>query len=139
MSSEQPNNFKALSSTSILLPEANSDQLSLEPLPVTKILFLSLLKKYPKSSGYDLMHKVTEFFHNRLTIQSGSIYPALRELEKQQLVSSELASPSRRKRRVYTLTALGERELSLLSEIVRKRMNLLMRPLLELIDQSSDS
>jgi DNA-binding PadR family transcriptional regulator len=48
-------------------------------------------------------------------------------------------TPSRRKRRVYTLTPAGEDELSLLSEIIRKRMDFLMRPLLELIDQSTKS
>ncbi len=125
-------------SSSILIPEANSDHLSLEPLPVTKILFLSLLKKYPKSSGYDLMHKVSDLFHNRLTIQSGSIYPALRELEQQELVFSEMVTPSRRKRRVYTLTPTGEEELSLLSGIIRKRMDFLMHPLLKLIETSGD-
>jgi DNA-binding PadR family transcriptional regulator len=85
------------------------------------------------------MNKVTEFSHNRLKIQSGSIYPALRELEKLKLVSSELVSPGRRKRRVYTLTADGEKELSFLAEIIRKRMDLLMRPLLKLLEDASDS
>ena len=139
MPSKTSNTTKKSSSSSILIPEGTSDQLSLEPLPVTKILFLTLLKKYPKSSGYDLMHKVTEFSHNRLSIQSGSIYPALRELEKLKLVSSELVTPGRRKRRVYTLTSLGESELSFLADIIRKRMDLLMRPLLELLETSSDA
>ena len=139
MPSKAPNNTKKAPSSSILIPEGKSNKLSLEPLPVTKILFLSLLKKYPRSSGYDLMNKVTEFSDNRLTIQSGSIYPALRELEKLNLVSSELVSPGRRKRRIYTLTPEGEHELSFLAKIIRKRMNLLMRPLLELLEDASDS
>jgi DNA-binding PadR family transcriptional regulator len=139
MPSKTPTNSKDLPSSSILIPEGKSNQLSLEPLPVTKILFLSLLKKYPQSSGYDLMNKVTEFSHNRLSIQSGTIYPALRELEKLNLVSSELVSPGRRKRRIYTLTSEGELELSFLAKIIRKRMDLLMRPLLELLEDSSDS
>jgi DNA-binding PadR family transcriptional regulator len=139
MPSKAPNTSNKSSSSSILIPEGTSDQLSLEPLPVTKILFLTLLKKYPQSSGYDLMHKVAEFSHDRLSIQSGSIYPALRELEKLKLVSSELVTPGRRKRRVYTLTPAGESELSFLADIIRKRMDLLMRPLLELLETSSDS
>ena len=138
MPPKTPSKTKDLPSSSILIPEGKSNQLSLEPLPVTKILFLSLLKKYPQSSGYDLMNKVTEFSHNRLTIQSGSIYPALRELEKLNLVSSELVS-SGRKRRIYTLTSKGELELSFLAEIIRKRMDLLMKPLLELLEDSSPS
>jgi DNA-binding PadR family transcriptional regulator len=139
MPSKPPTNSKKSPSSSILIPEGKSNQLSLEPLPVTKILFLSLLKKYPRSSGYDLMNRVTEFSHNRLTIQSGSIYPALRELEKLNLLSSELVSSGRRNRRIYTLTSEGERELSFLAEIIRKRMNLLMKPLLELLEGSGTS
>jgi len=139
MPPKKPSSTSKSPSSSILIPEGKTNQLSLEPLPVTKILFLSLLKKFPRSSGYDLMNKVTEFFDNRLTIQSGSIYPALRELEKLNLVSSELVSPGRRKRRVYTLTSQGEQELFFLAEIIRKRMNLLMKPLLELLEDSNNS
>ncbi|MHA2203324.1 MAG: PadR family transcriptional regulator [Candidatus Hodarchaeales archaeon] len=133
MSSDNQEKTKNSKTSSILMGKVKKKQLSFEPLPVTKILFLALLKKYPNSSGYDLMQRVKEFSDNLIEIQSGSIYPTLRDLEKLDLVTSE-QQPKGRKRRLYTLTESGKRELTVLGTLLRTRMRLLMSPLLELIE-----
>ncbi|MFX1504876.1 MAG: PadR family transcriptional regulator [Promethearchaeota archaeon] len=133
MSSKNQEKPKDSKTSSILMRKPKKNQITFEPLPVTKILFLALLKKYPNSSGYDLMQRVREFSNNLIEIQSGSIYPTLRDLEKLDLVTSEQQSKGR-KRRLYTLTETGKRELSILGGLLQIRMRLLMKPLLELIE-----
>jgi len=133
MSSDNHEKSKNSKTSSILIGKPKKNQISFEPLPVTKILFLALLKKYPNSSGYDLMQRVKEFSDNLIEIQSGSIYPTLRDLEKLDLVTSK-QQPKGRKRRLYTLTESGKKELAILGELLRTRMRLLMKPLLELIE-----
>ncbi|MHA1522341.1 MAG: PadR family transcriptional regulator [Promethearchaeota archaeon] len=109
-------------------------QLSLEPLSLGRSLFLALLNKNPESSGYDLMHQVLELTKNNLNIQSGSIYPTLRELEKSGFVTS-IQQTSGRKRRLYTITNEGRSELFKMGKMMRTRMEILLLPLLDLIDQ----
>lgn len=133
MSSDNREKNRNSKTSSILIDKEKKNQISLEPLPVTKILFLALLKKYPNSSGYDLMQKVKKFSDNLIEIQSGSIYPTLRDLEKLNLVTSEQQLEGR-KRKLYTLTKSGKRELTVLGKLLRTRMRLLMSPLLELIE-----
>ncbi|MHA1974997.1 MAG: PadR family transcriptional regulator [Candidatus Hodarchaeales archaeon] len=106
----------------------------LVPLPVAKILFLTLLKKHPNSTGYDLIQKGTKFVKNEIKIKSGSIYPILREFEELGLVTS-IQQESGRKRRVYVLTKEGEKELIALGKILKFRVNLLINPLLEIIEK----
>jgi len=110
-----------------------NNKITLEPLPITKILFLALLKKYPNSSGYDLMQKVNELSKNRVQIKSGSIYPTLRELEKMDFAKSTQLTTGR-KRRLYTLTEKGRTELTLLIEGIKDRMNFLLYPIFKLIE-----
>ncbi len=105
----------------------------LVPLPVAKILFLTLLKKFPNSTGYDLIAKGEKFAKDKIKIQSGSIYPILREFEELKLVTST-QQESGRKRRVYVLTDKGNKELVILGKMLRFRMNNLVNPLLDIIE-----
>jgi DNA-binding PadR family transcriptional regulator len=105
----------------------------LVPLPVSKILFLALLKQYPNSTGYDLINKGAEFAKNKVEIKSGSIYPILHEFEELNLVTST-QQDSGRKRRKYTLTDKGEKELAALGRMLRFRMDLIVNPLLSIIE-----
>ncbi len=107
--------------------------ISLEPLPVAKSLFLTLIDKNPQSSGYDLMQQVMELTDNHLNIQSGSIYPTLRELEKGGLLSSNQQTTGR-KRRLYTITAQGKSELVNMGRFMRFRWEIVLLPLLDLIE-----
>ena len=112
---------------------SKNDKITLEPIPITKILFLALLKKHPNSSGYDLMQKVNELTENRIQIQSGSIYPTLRELEKMDFVNSNQLTTGR-KRRLYTLNEKGRKQLTMLGGIMKDRMKFIIHPLLKLIE-----
>ena len=89
----------------------------MEPLPVGKILFLTLLNKTPNSSGYDLMQQVLELTDSQIVVQSGSIYPTLRDLEKGGLLSSNQQTTGR-KRRLYTITAEGKSELAKMGRLI---------------------
>ena len=108
-------------------------QSPLVPLPVAKILFLTLLKQFPNSTGYDLIQKGAKFAKNKVTIKSGSIYPILHEFEELHLVTSTQHEEGR-KRRVYVLTEKGQKELLVLGALLRFRMNLLINPLLDIIE-----
>ena len=112
---------------------SKNSQKSLEPLPITKILFLALLKENPKLSGYDLMQKVEEFSKGFIHMQSGSIYPTLHELENLDLVKSE-QELNGRKRRVYFITENGKNELKQHGKSMRFRFTILLKPLLDLIE-----
>ena len=117
-----------------MIQNKSKPKISLEPLPVGKILFLTLLNKTPNSSGYDLMQQVMELTDNHINIQSGSIYPTLRELEKGGLLSS-IQQTTGRKRRLYTITTQGKSELVNMGRLMRLRMKILLLPLLDLIEQ----
>ena len=108
-------------------------QSPLVPLPVAKILFLTLLKQFPNSTGYDLISRGAKFAKDKIEIKSGSIYPILHEFEELSLVTST-QQESGRKRRVYVLTDKGEKELVTLGKMLRFRMNLLVNPLLNIIE-----
>jgi PadR family transcriptional regulator, regulatory protein AphA len=79
-------------------------------LSATARVILGLLKFAPRT-GYDVK-RVTDFSTRYFWRASyGQIYPELRGLEKAGLVRSREEPYGRRKRRVYDLTATGERAL----------------------------
>jgi len=65
------------------------------------------------SYGLELIERVYERTHGEIRIVQGSVYPTLRDLEKEGLVESyegeSLASRGGRPRVYYRLTAAGER------------------------------
>lgn len=65
--------------------------------------------------GLDLIARVSDRTKGKLQLGSGSVYPALRDLEREGLVVSREGAPSPqrggRPRRYYRLTALGARTL----------------------------
>jgi PadR family transcriptional regulator, regulatory protein AphA len=80
-------------------------------LSATARVILGLLKFAPRT-GYDVK-RVTDFSTRFFWRASyGQIYPELRALEKAGLVRAREEPYGRRKRRVYELTARGERALS---------------------------
>jgi PadR family transcriptional regulator PadR len=70
-----------------------------------------------------LVARVSERTNGRLQLGSGSVYPALRDLEREGLVESREADPSPerggRPRRYYKLTAEGLRALKETRAVVR--------------------
>src|SRR5207249_1874542 len=65
--------------------------------------------------GLELIERLKERTHGKLEFRQGSVYPALRELERDQLVSSYETAPTTerggRPRIYYQITAQGRRAL----------------------------
>lgn len=70
------------------------------------LLILSLLVKESKH-GYAISRELFE--RTGILIGAGTIYPLLYELEKKELIKGEWASPTRRSKRVYTITQKGQK------------------------------
>ncbi|HWA94685.1 MAG TPA: PadR family transcriptional regulator [Terracidiphilus sp.] len=62
--------------------------------------------------GYGVLLRIQQISGEELTIQQGSLYPALYRLEHQGAIASEWGeSENNRRAKYYTLTALGRRRL----------------------------
>jgi PadR family transcriptional regulator PadR len=61
--------------------------------------------------GYGILLRIQQISKDRLTIQQGSLYPALYRLEHQGWIASEWGeSENNRKAKFYRLTASGKRK-----------------------------
>src|ERR1700757_3316105 len=85
----------------------------------TEPALLLLLREHP-AHGYDLLERLPELT-GEARIEMGNLYPLLRRLEEQGLVSSEWddSSPGPAKRR-YAITPAGERLLDHWAEALRR-------------------
>ena len=62
--------------------------------------------------GYGVLLRIQQVSHDKLTIQQGSLYPALYRLEHQGLIAAEWGvSENKRRAKYYRLTAAGKRRL----------------------------
>ena len=62
--------------------------------------------------GYAIAQHIERLSNEVLTIEQGSLYPALERLQKKGWITSKWAeSPTGRKARYYTITAAGRRQL----------------------------
>ncbi len=62
--------------------------------------------------GYGVLLRIQQISSDQLSIQQGSLYPALFRLEHQGLITSEWGeSDNKRKAKFYRLTASGRRQL----------------------------
>jgi DNA-binding PadR family transcriptional regulator len=104
----------------------------LEPVPLVRALLLALIRKTPGVSGYDLMKAVSEFTKGAIELSSGTVYTELRRLEKNNKLSSSRETTGR-KRRVYSLTKQGEKELLHLIDQIKKRVEIVLNPLMEFV------
>ncbi|MEX3105990.1 MULTISPECIES: PadR family transcriptional regulator [unclassified Streptomyces] len=73
-------------------------------------LILAVLEKEPLH-GYAVMEALQVSSGGALDLPTGSLYPALRRLERAGLVESEWSTVGGRRRRTYQLTATGNRAL----------------------------
>ena len=83
-----------------------------ELLPGTlDMLVLKTLTVQPLH-GYAIAQHIERLSDEVLTIEQGSLYPALERLQKKGWITSKWAeSPTGRKARYYTITAAGRRQL----------------------------
>ena len=73
------------------------------------LIVLDVLRDGP-SYGYGIVKRIFEQSKHTINWQDGTIYPVLRQLEKQGFVTSHWQGPKHgRQRRYYCLTARGQR------------------------------
>lgn len=75
------------------------------------LLLLAALEGGP-AHGYALIERLRQQSGGTLDFPEGTIYPALHRLERTGLFSSVWDESAPRRRRVYTLTSRGRRELA---------------------------
>ncbi|MHA1112752.1 MAG: PadR family transcriptional regulator [Promethearchaeota archaeon] len=108
----------------------------LSPLPLTRVIILTLISKFPNITGYTLMKKkVPENLHPDISLKTGTVYSELRHLEHSGKLTSEQDETGRKERR-YAITKLGQQELAQLSKQIQNRRNFVIGPLLKLIHEA---
>ncbi len=76
------------------------------------LLILKTLQTGP-SHGWDIAQRIRQVSRDVLSVNQGSLYPALHRLEAQGRVASEWgASENNRRAKFYRLTAAGRRQLA---------------------------
>jgi len=76
------------------------------------LIVLQLLMAEP-TNGYDLMLRIQAISKDVLNVNAGSLYPALYRLEERGLIRAEwMATEKGRKAKVYSLTAVGRKQLA---------------------------
>ena len=89
------------------------------------VLLLHLIKEQP-DHGYGLMQRIEEICGDLVAVNTNKIYPLLRRLEERGFVTATWDHPTKRSRRVYSITDLGEERL--------RRIKGAMLPYLEQIE-----
>ena len=80
------------------------------------MLILKALSTGPMH-GYGVGQRITQLAEEMLTVEEGSLYPALYRLEERGLVKSDWGkSENNRRARFYTLTAAGRKRLGVEEE-----------------------
>jgi transcriptional regulator len=75
------------------------------------MLILKSLSAAPMH-GYGIAQHIERLSHDVLSVEQGSLYPALERLQKRGWVTSRWGeSPTGRRARYYTITATGRRQL----------------------------
>ncbi len=75
------------------------------------VLLLHLIKEQ-SDHGYGLMQRIDEICGDLVAVNTNKIYPLLRRLEERGFVTATWDHPTKRSRRVYSITAEGEERLS---------------------------
>jgi transcriptional regulator len=76
------------------------------------MIVLQLLRAEP-TNGYELAQRIETLSRDVLTINAGSLYPALYRLEERDLIQASWEeSKTGRRVKVYSLTPAGRRELA---------------------------
>lgn len=79
-------------------------------------IILSILSKR-ESYGYEIIQKVKEISDGKIEYGDGTLYPVLHKLEKKKLIeSSWKTADTGRKRKYYSISAKGKKELLLQKE-----------------------
>jgi len=74
------------------------------------VLLLHLIKEQ-SDHGYGLMQRIEAICGDLVAVNTNKIYPLLRRLEERGFVTATWDHPTKRSRRVYSITATGEERL----------------------------
>jgi PadR family transcriptional regulator, regulatory protein PadR len=77
---------------------------------VFPVLLLHLIHEHP-DHGYGLMQRVEAVCGDLIAVNTNKIYPLLRRLEERGFVTASWDHPSKRSRRIYSITPAGEERL----------------------------
>jgi transcriptional regulator len=81
------------------------------------LLVLKTLQSGP-THGWDISQRIQQVSEDVLTVNQGSLYPALHRLEARRLIASEWgASENNRRAKYYKLTAAGRKHLQAETEM----------------------
>ena len=81
----------------------------------TNMLVLSLLEN-ENMYGYQMIRKLSEKSKNVFEFQEGTLYPILHSLEEKNLISSYWDTTGTKKRKYYTITKEGKKNLKDMKE-----------------------
>ncbi len=94
---------------------------------VFPVLILHLISQQP-DHGYGLMQRIADACGDLVAVNTNKVYPLLRRLEERGFVTASWDHPTKRSRRVYTITPEGKERL--------KRIKSSMAPYLESIERA---
>ncbi|HTX55776.1 MAG TPA: PadR family transcriptional regulator [Candidatus Acidoferrales bacterium] len=75
------------------------------------VLILHLLHEHP-DHGYGLMQRIEAVCGDLIAVNTNKIYPLLRRLEERGFVTATWDHPTKRSRRIYSITAAGNERLA---------------------------
>jgi len=75
------------------------------------VLILHLLESGPEH-GFALLQRIADVCDGYLAVNTNTIYPLLRRLEERGFIAGEWDHPTKRARRMYTITAAGRERLA---------------------------
>lgn len=93
------------------------------------VLILHFLDGGP-DHGYGLMQRIQTICAGLLAVNTNTIYPLLRRLEEREFISGAWEHPTKRSRRIYSITPAGKERLA--------RIKSNMRPYLDVISATLD-
>src|SRR5512134_717846 len=77
------------------------------------VMVLKILSRRPRLHGYAIMAAIEEISEGVLTVEEGSLYPALRRMEQSGWLRAEwITREGGRRARIYELTAAGKKQLA---------------------------
>ena len=83
-----------------------------EKLSGLDIFVLSVIKESKKAiTGYDIIQATKKRFRGMWQTSAGTIYPLLKRLKEEELISVEVITEKNREKKVYTITERGIKEL----------------------------
>lgn len=77
---------------------------------VFPVLVLHLVKEQP-DHGYGLMQRVDDICGDLIAVNTNKIYPLLRRLEERGFLTASWDHPTKRSRRIYSITPAGQERL----------------------------